>query len=316
MKLNNYNTPSFCLEVWGTDYSKIKSTCLLAEKLGYYGFYYGESLAEIDLDCWTVISNLSAITNRIKLGPVITYLFPEYRNICLLAKQAMTLQEVSNGRLEFRTGAGATLQWSSQWWHPYGIDYPNNGERVSILDEAVQILDKLWNKQTTVSFEGKYFKVNGARLREITNQKRIPVTIAAKRNKTMEIAAKYADIWESSYITPEQFALLNKKFDAIYKQFNNYDCKISKRIIKSIELDVIIADSDSDLEYKKRIFAMERGPSVAHQIVKHGLVGKPDEIQEKIEEYMNAGVDQFFLAFQDPFDHKALDLFMNATAIK
>jgi alkanesulfonate monooxygenase SsuD/methylene tetrahydromethanopterin reductase-like flavin-dependent oxidoreductase (luciferase family) len=244
-------------------------------------------------------------------------LFPEYRNIFLLAKQAITLQEVSNGRLEFRTGAGATLQWSSQWWHPYGIDYPNNVERVSILDEAVQILDKLWNKQTTtVIFEGKHFKVNGAALRELTNQKRIPVTIAAKRNKTMEIAAKYGDIWESSYITPEQFALLNKKFDAIYKEINNNDCNRSKKISKSIELDVIIADSDSDLEYKKRIFAMERGPSVAHQILKHGLVGKPDEIQEKLKEYMNVGVDQFFLAFQDPFDHKALDLFMNATAIR
>ena len=57
----------FCLEVWGTDYEKIKDTCVLAEKLGYYGFYYGESLAEIDLDCWSVISNLSAMTTRIKL---------------------------------------------------------------------------------------------------------------------------------------------------------------------------------------------------------------------------------------------------------
>ena len=44
------------------------------------------------------------------------------------------------------------------------------------------------------------------------------MTIAAKQNKTMQIAAKYADIWESSYITPEQFASLNKKFDNISKQ--------------------------------------------------------------------------------------------------
>ena len=87
----------------------------------------------------------------------------------------------------------------------------------------------------------------------------------------MQIAAKYADIWESSYITPEQFASLNKKFDEIHKQFNNDNDggkNISKKIGKSIELDVIIADSDSDLEYKKRIFAMERGPGVAHQILK------------------------------------------------
>ena len=316
MKSISGNNPSFCLEVWGTDYNKIKDTCILAEKVGYDGFYYGESLADIDLDCWTIISNLSAITNKIKLGPVITYLFPQYRNIFLLAKQAMTLQEISNGRLEFRTGAGATLQWSSQWWHPYGIDYPNNAQRVSMLEEGIQVLDMLWNKQQTtaaVSFEGKYFKLKGAALQK--SQKRIPLTIAAKRNKTMQIAAKYADIWESSYITPEQFASLNKKFDDISKQFSSNDNGInrSKKISKSIELDVIIANSDSDLEYKKRIFAMERGPGVANQILKHGLVGKPDEIAEKLKEYVNAGVDQFFLAFQDPFDHNALDLFMKAT---
>ena len=133
----------------------------------------------------------------------------------------------------------------------------------------------------------------------------------------MQIAAKYADIWESSYITPEQFASLNKKFDAISEQFkNNNASNRSRKICKSIELDVIIADSDSDLEYKKRIFAMERGPGVAHQILKHGLVGKPDKIAERLKEYMNAGADQFFLAFQDPFDHKALDLFIKAAAIR
>jgi hypothetical protein len=86
----------FCLEVWGTDYEKIKDTCILAEKLGYYGFYYGESLAEIDLDCWSVISNLSAMTETIKLGPVITYLIPHYRNIALLA----TLQPYRKYQME------------------------------------------------------------------------------------------------------------------------------------------------------------------------------------------------------------------------
>jgi hypothetical protein len=40
---------------------------------------------------------------------------------------------------------------------------------------------------------------------------------------------------------------------------------------------------------------MESGPTVAHQILKHGLVGKPDKITEKLKEYTNAGVDQFLL---------------------
>ncbi len=38
----------------------------------------------------------------------------------------------------------------------------------------------------------------------------IPITIAAKQNKTMQIAVKHAEIWESSYLTPDQFSSLNK----------------------------------------------------------------------------------------------------------
>jgi alkanesulfonate monooxygenase SsuD/methylene tetrahydromethanopterin reductase-like flavin-dependent oxidoreductase (luciferase family) len=72
---------------------------------------------------------------------------------------------------------------------------------------------------------------------------------------------------------------------------------------------VVIADSDSDLEYKKRIFALKRGPGVTHQILNHGLVGRADKIAERIKEYIDAGVNQFFLAFQDPFDSRALELF-------
>jgi len=298
----------FCLEVWGTEYSKIKEICLLAEKLGYYGFYYGESLSDIDLDCWTIISNLSAITHKIKLGPVITYLFPQYRNISLLAKQALTIQEISNGRLEFRTGAGATLQWASQWWHPYGIDYPNNGERVALLDEGIQLLLMLWSKPSS-TFEGSYFKVKDARLMKHTQHNTIPITIAAKKDKTMRIAAMHANILECSYLAPEQFTTLNEKFEIIYKKTNRNG---DRRIVKSIELDVIISKSESDLEYKKKIFAMERGPAVANQMLKHGLVGTPEKIRERLKQYADAGVDQFLLAFQDPLDTNALELFMDA----
>src|SRR5262245_35381308 len=154
-----------CLEVWGTDYEDIKKACEEAEKLGYYGFYYGESLAKIDLDCWTTVSGLAASTNRIKLGPVITYLIPQYRNIALLAKQALTFQELSNGRLEFRTGAGAPLQYATQWWYPFGILYPRSNDRLEMLDEGLQILQKFWSGNP-VFFEGRHFKINGGTMKK------------------------------------------------------------------------------------------------------------------------------------------------------
>ena len=309
---------SFCLEVWGTDYNKIKDACILAEDLGYYGFYYGESLADLDLDCWTVISALSSLTTKIKLGPVITYLLPQYRGIALVAKQAITLQEISGGRLELRTGAGATLQYAAQWWHPFGIDYPEQGKRVSILNEGIRVLKMLLENNngsvssipSSVSFKGDYFKINGASFNKPA--KKIPITIAAKKNQMMRIAAKYADIWESSYLSPDQFSSLNAHFEGLVTALKEVDDKYDHRkILRSIELDVLIAESESELEYKKRIFAMERGPAVYNQILNNGIIGTPDNVSKRIKEYVDVGVNQFFLAFQDPFDFKALELFIN-----
>jgi alkanesulfonate monooxygenase SsuD/methylene tetrahydromethanopterin reductase-like flavin-dependent oxidoreductase (luciferase family) len=120
----------------------------------------------------------------------------------------------------------------------------------------------------------------------------------------MQLAAKYADIWESSYLSPEQFASINSEFEKISNP-------TTKTFVKSIELDVIIANSDSELEYKKRLFAMKRGPAVLSQLLKHSLVGKPEDIAQKVRKYIDAGIEQFFLAFQDPFEYEAIQSFMN-----
>jgi alkanesulfonate monooxygenase SsuD/methylene tetrahydromethanopterin reductase-like flavin-dependent oxidoreductase (luciferase family) len=241
----------------------------------------------------------------IKLGPVITYLIPQYRNITLLAKQAATVQEISNGRLEFRTGAGAAQNYAVQWWSPYGIDYPDPRVRISLLDEGLEVLRLLWS-ESNVYFTGKYFRINGASLKN--PNKPIPITVAAKGKKMIQLAIKHAHIWESSYLSPEEFALSNSKFEEACKE-----SKLTKKnkIIKSIELDVIIANSDSELEYKKRLFAMERGPAILTQIQRHSLVGKPEDIVRKVRKYTDSGIEQFFLAFQDRFDHQAIQLFMS-----
>jgi alkanesulfonate monooxygenase SsuD/methylene tetrahydromethanopterin reductase-like flavin-dependent oxidoreductase (luciferase family) len=130
--------------------------------------------------------------------------------------------------------------------------------------------------------------------------KPIPITVAAKGKKMIQLALKHADRWESSYLSPEEFAFTNSKFEEAYKE-----SKLTKKIIESIELDVIIANSDSELKYKKRLFAMERGPAILNKIQRHSLVGKPEDIEQKIRKYIDVGVEQFFLAFQDPFDYQA-----------
>ena len=325
----------FCLEVWGTDYNKITETCILAEKLGYYGFYYGEALPHIDLDCWTVISSLIALTSKIKLGPVITYLYPQYRSIALLAKQAATFQEISDGRLEFRTGAGATPQYAVRWWNPYGIDYPKEFVRVSMLREGIEVLKALWNqyeegkngsspKYSSICYDGKFFRINGASPFKLNTgpkftKTKIPITISAKKSLMLHLAAKFADIWEASYLSPQEFEILNFEFERINQEMDNAANKTDMHFdrkrantSKSIELDVIIADSDSELEYQKKLLIMERGPGSYSRILNHGLIGTPEKVATRVKEYADKGINQFLLAFQDPFDLGALEVFADA----
>lgn len=315
------NDIHYCLEIWGTNYEKIKQTCLSAEELGYYGFYYGESLTEIDLDCWTVLSALIPITNKIKLGPVITYMFPEYRSLALLVKQSITFQEISNGRLEFRTGAGASLQYSLQWWYPFGINYPNANQRVDLFDEGIQLLSKFLEnyidngqsgRTVVTNFEGQYYKIHGASF--VKPKNKISITVAAKQERMMKIAATYADVWECSYLTPNEYFTLNERFEKLLESQSKKEDKDqqNKKVKRSIELDVLIASTEQELDYKKKVFAMERGPGVYDQILKKGLVGNPAEVCTRIREYVDLGITQFFLAFQDPFDLKSIELFMDA----
>ena len=70
----------------------------------------------------------------------------------------------------------------------------------------------------------------------------------------MTIAAGYADVWESSYISPIEFLKLNNEFTSIIGKDTN------RKIEKSIELDVIIAESDTDLTYKRKNICNEKRP--------------------------------------------------------
>lgn len=93
------------------------------------------------------------------------------------------MQDVSNKRLEFSAGAGETLQGASRWWHPFGIDYPNNFERTLLLEEGIILLLLLRSGAHSTTFEGRHFRVKDAMLSKKQMQPDVipPVTIAAKR---------------------------------------------------------------------------------------------------------------------------------------
>ena len=142
------------------------------------------------LECWTSMAALAARTRKIRIGTLVTNMI--YRNPATLAKQIVTVDHLSNGRLTFGIGAGASTDPS----HPMtGVEPWGNKERVERFREFVEIFNLMMTQEVS-SYDGRYYKVKDAIMVPLPVQKpRPPLLIAAKGPKMLKLAANLADNW-------------------------------------------------------------------------------------------------------------------------
>ena len=140
---------------------------------------------------WTLLAALAAQTSRIRIGVLVSC--NTFRHPALLAKEAVTVDHISNGRLELGIGAG----WYVPEHHAFGLDFPDTAELVGRFREAVEIVDLLMRQDVT-SYSGTYYQLKDAPFRPGPIQKpRPPLTLGAHGPKMLRIVAEYADRWNS-----------------------------------------------------------------------------------------------------------------------
>jgi alkanesulfonate monooxygenase SsuD/methylene tetrahydromethanopterin reductase-like flavin-dependent oxidoreductase (luciferase family) len=140
---------------------------------------------------WTLLAALAARTSKIRIGVLVTS--NTFRHPALLAKQAVTVDHISNGRLELGLGAG----WFVPEHENFGIPFPEPAELVARFRESVQLIDLLLRQDVT-TYEGTYYQVKEAPFRPGPVQRpRPPLTLGAHRSKMLRVVADYADRWNS-----------------------------------------------------------------------------------------------------------------------
>ena len=144
------------------------------------------------LEGWTLLAGLAARTTRIRLGTLVTGI--TYRHPSVLAAEAITVDHVSNGRLELAVGAA----WFDGEHRELGIEFPSNAERARRLEEGVQVM-KLLMTGDEVSFDGRYYRLENATYRPRPMQKpHPPLWIGAGGEQLMlPIVGRHADVWHS-----------------------------------------------------------------------------------------------------------------------
>ncbi|MEM4311047.1 MAG: LLM class flavin-dependent oxidoreductase [Nitrososphaerales archaeon] len=282
----------FCVESFGNKVEEVAKFCKLCEDLGYDAFYYGDGPWNYLLDCFSTLSYLSSLTSRIRLGPALSNLFKGYREPIALAKASSTLDNLSKGRFDLRVGCGANYPKIKEWWLAYGYDYPNSRERVEMLEEGLKIIKNLFLKDR-FSFKGKYFSVLNANLGPKCYQRHIPIIVACMGKKMLKIASKYADMAEISFLRVHE---IRKKIELL-----------NSRLPISLEIDVFIhRDREEALKEAKDYFLRNYLPQ---DYFDRNLVGNPEDCLTKLLRYMDAGISQFTLVFNQRNLDEAVKLF-------
>jgi F420-dependent oxidoreductase-like protein len=144
------------------------------------------------LEAWTLLAGLAARTSRIRLGVLVTGI--TYRHPSVLATEAITVDHISNGRLELGLGAA----WHQPEHEELGIPFPPLKERAERLEEGVQVIRLLMTKDRAM-FKGRHYQLAGASYHPKPIQRpHPPIWIGAGGEQLMlPIVARQADAWHA-----------------------------------------------------------------------------------------------------------------------
>jgi alkanesulfonate monooxygenase SsuD/methylene tetrahydromethanopterin reductase-like flavin-dependent oxidoreductase (luciferase family) len=225
-------------------------------------------------EAWTVMAFMAARWPQFKIGPMV--LGQSYRNPALLAKMAATLQTLTGGRFIMGIGAG----WKEDEYHAYDYPYPRAGVRIEQLEDTLEIFKRVWTEPGPVTYEGKHYKVVNAWC-EPRPDPVPPIIVGGAGEKTMRLAARYADGWNLSDSPIERYhdrmSVLKRHCETIGRDFSSIELSWFGRLA--------VAKTEADA------LALSNG----RWNKTNAFVGTPQQAVDLMRPFVDAGVSSFML---------------------
>ena len=289
----------FGFSMWAqaTTWAEILATAQHCDAAGFDHVWVYDHLLGIvgdpqqpNLEGWTTLAGLAAATTRTRLGLLVGS--NTYRNPGLVAKMVTTIDHISGGRAILGIGSG----WAEREHQAYGFAFGSGfGERLRWLDEASGVMRRLLHGET-VSHHSETYAFDGLALSPAPIQARLPIMIGgAGEQKTLRIIARDADMW-NLWAEP---ADLRRK-DEILVRYCEEIGRDPSEIERTLTTKIIIRDS---VDEARRVWERQKANIGAPADWKgtHWL-GTPEQIAERLAEYVAIGVRTFIPEGPAPYD--------------
>lgn len=280
----------------GIDWETWRKIASVAEEEGFVGLFRSDHFTNSrppdkdSLELWVSLAYLAAETERIEFGPLVTPM--SFRHPVHTARIAKDVDALSGGRLVLGLGAG----WQEREHEMFGFPLLDVGARMDRFEEGVEVVYRLLRTEGRVDFDGEYYQLReAALLPPLPNRERPPISIGGTGwNRTMPLAARFADDWNAIMVNPEEF----EKFDSRLTELLEQEGRDPGSVRRSLMTSVLFGRDQDELEDK----AAERGRSLDELRGGSAIVGTPQEVIDRIGEYADAGLDRIMLQWLDTDD--------------
>jgi alkanesulfonate monooxygenase len=306
-------------ETLDASFDYTRKLTLLAEEIGFATVLIAEHTfnpldPEFDqLDTWSTAAALASITKRIELMPAVR---PAFKHPVIVAKMAGNIDHISSGR--------AAINLVSGWWRleceALGLPAIPHEERYQRSEEFLTIVKGLWT-QRHFSFAGRFYQVHDVTLFPLPRHKPHPtIYLGGESDDAQHLAARLADVYLiNGRPVAETKVLVDQVRELAAAQGRDLQFGISAFVI----CRETMAEAQAEHARLRSIRSEEAVPGIDPKVVMMqtyayapgyvgsnggtaaGLVGTPQDIVGRLQEFLDIGVTTFLLQFHPMLEEMA-----------
>lgn len=243
------------------------------------------------LDAMVVLPALAEATHRVTLGTLV--LAVGFRPPAVLAKAVASLDRLSSGRFVLGLGAG----WHQEEFASAGLEFAVLEDRLADLEDAVMLIREMTSHERA-TLAGRRFWVEDAPNLPQPAQAAVPILLAGDGPRALRTVARSADVWNvSGPYSPARYASEKAEFERACAEVGRDPGTVGR----SLGLVALVGENEQDLgrrfeEWRRQAPWLVEDDSPA-DVAGYGLVGTPQQVMERVEDFRTLGVTDLVLSF-------------------